>query len=334
MDKYNYVIFGPIWDFYAFAFNDVIKLPNVKYITPYIPLKPLRWLNNIHMSSKINSVIRLPFKKIWNSYYCREIHNNNKPFCFIILLDWFAKDTGFVEYLRDRYPLSKIVFFFGDLLGSRKMQFSGKDLDIDHMKSISDMMITYDIDESRKYGIHYHHIPYSYNSVAGLTLNRYVSDIYFLGKAKNRLQDVYDAFYKLKEHGLRLKFILAEVPIGYRINEPEIIYLDSKPLSYLENLRYVVNSKCLLEIIQHNSSGYTSRTLEAIMYEKKIITNNTTLGRAPFYNPDYISIINTIDSIDTKFLKSIKENNNTGVDYNYKNELSPVEFLKYIEKNL
>lgn len=44
-------------------------------------------------------------------------------------------------------------------------------------------------------------------------------------------------------------------------------------------------ARCLLEITQANQSGLTVRCLEALFFDKKLITNNTSVRKLPFYNP-------------------------------------------------
>lgn len=141
-----------------------------------------------------------------------------------------------------------------------------------------------------------------------------------------------DAFYTLKNWGLKLNFILAHVPETERVNENGITYINGRSITYRENLVNVRNTKCLLEVIQKESKGYTLRTLEAIAYGKRLISNNDSLLTAPFYNPDFIEMVSSFKDISSSFIERIKNVNE--VDYNYISELSPIKLLEFIEKKI
>lgn len=57
---------------------------------------------------------------------------------------------------------------------------------------------------------------------------------------------------------------------------------------YLQNLR---ESKAILEIVPENVVGLTIRTMEALFFNKKLITNNKDIKNYDFYNPNNIFII-------------------------------------------
>ena len=101
-----------------------------------------------------------------------------------------------------------------------------------------------------------------------------------------------------------------------------INYIDKMP--YIENLQRIKATKCLLEIMQKGGHGYTLRTCEAIMYDKKMLTNNPEVTKAPFYSSQAISVFNSAKDIDLDFVKTAKDFN-----YNYKEKLSPVHMLEY-----
>ena len=88
---YNYVIFGTDWDLYKIAYSDLNKVNNVKYIpTPYEFRNHIfKLLYRLHCSPRINKIINLPFKSIWNSGYFRNDFKNNKPICFIFFSNWY-----------------------------------------------------------------------------------------------------------------------------------------------------------------------------------------------------------------------------------------------------
>lgn len=70
--------------------------------------------------------------------------------------------------------------------------------------------------------------------------------------------------------------------------------LDKKKdiVSYFEYINYECNSRCFIDIVQSNQSGLTLRPLEATIYKRKLITNNSFIKDSPIFNPNNILIFN------------------------------------------
>lgn len=329
----NFLILGSEWDFYEAAYKDVKSLTNTQYIGKPFKNSLFNKLFKIYIHPKINSVVSLPFKNLWNNIIIKTKFKKNKfkdsdNLCFVIFYDWFILNIFTIEYIRKHYSHAKIVVVFNDLIKMKSMRYSRKPLDIDYLKSITDFILTFDFKEAEEYGLTYHPIPYSPPKLNNVKINPEY-DVYFLGQAKNRLDEILSTYHRLIECGAKVNFILANVPDNQQVHLPGITYVNGFAVSYEENLRHIKNSRCLLEIMQKNGSGYTSRTLEAIAYDKKLITNNKYILDAPFYNSEYISVFDNPTNIDLSFIKNLKSDEK--VDYNYKENLSPIKLLEFIE---
>ena len=68
-------------------------------------------------------------------------------------------------------------------------------------------------------------------------------------------------------------------------------YYSKEWVSYPEYLKRARQSMCMLEILQNGQSGMTVRTLEALFFNKKLITDNKSALGFPFYHPDNIYIL-------------------------------------------
>lgn len=330
--KYNFVILGSAWKLYEIAYKDAIILPNVSYHTVISSNLVLKNIIGLHHNQTINSIINLPLKNIWNKFLLRNKFPNDMHLCFIVFYDWLCSNIGIIESIKRVYGDAKIVIIFNDLIKVKKLRYTNVPLDIDIIKSQVNLILTFDFKEASNYGLTYYPIPYSKPEFLKDSISKKSYDIYFLGQAKNRLIEIMEVFDYLKKFNLRLKFILANVPFKQQISDPEITYVNGIGIDYIKNLEYIKKSKCLLEIMQQNGSGYTSRTLEAIAYGKRLISNNNFLKIAPFYNPEFISVTNSFNDISTKFISLIKKGSK--VDYNYIDELSPIKLLEFIESKL
>lgn len=321
---YNYVIFGASEDLYRISYKDINDLTNAYYLYKHIDSdsRLLTDLYRLHTTSRINKIINLPMQKLWNSVIFRHTFPENKPICFIFFggKDKIIKN-GLVEYLKDKYPNSKFVYFYQDLV-SRPREFS-----ISEIESKFDLLLSFDQEDAKKYGLLYYPLVYSPCDVPEDKSIK-ESDIYFIGKAKNRLGDIVSAYEKLRSANLRCDFHITGVAPNDQKYADEIDYCVQMP--YIENLKRIKATKCLLEIMQLGGHGYTLRTCEAIMYDKKMITNNPEIEKAPFYSPECIQPFRNVQEIDTDFIL----HEPLSVDYNYKEKLSPVHLLEFIDREL
>ena len=112
------------------------------------------------------------------------------------------------------------------------------------------------------------------------------SDCFFCGLAKNRIHELQALKELLETNALTCNFIIPETA--------------KEGISYAEYLKQLSLSRCVIDINQSNQTGLTRRPLEALFYNKKLITNNADIRRHNFYNPKNIFIFG-IDS--TEFLK-------------------------------
>lgn len=320
--KYNYVILGSCEDYYKIAYAQLDNFPGVKCVMDYIDSSS-RILKNIfrlHNSIKLNNIIQLPFRCIWYPYIFKDEFKDNKPLCIIL----FARNSLFsfkyIRYLRSNFKECKIVVFWQDLVKTDIRH------DIIKINDKVDLAFTFDQSDAKKYGMIYHPSVYSpYDCDESISLPQ--SDVFFLGKAKDRLDVIIKSFEKFRDNGLKCDFFITGVNSNDRIYNDEINYCDRLP--YLENIRHVKATKCILEIMQGDASGYTFRMSEAIMYDKRIITNNREIVNSDFFDPRFIQQFKEPENIDVAFVKS-----NDAVFYPQKENILPSKFLEIIDKML
>ena len=325
--KSNFVILGSDWDLYKYSYADVMNLPNVIYTTPKNIFGKLYLLFKIHFSIKINSICRLPFKHQWRKLFNGFEFNNAKPICFLFFANWNQLDDELllVNYFKEKYKGCKCVLFFQDIFSTQKKLYSRQPYDVDELKRKYDIIISYDRVDSVKYGFLYHPTVLSYTQI---DCNDIIPcDVFFIGKAKDRLKVVTDVFKKLKDLGCVCRFILLDVPEDQQVYKDEIIYTNEF-ITYYENLKYMCASKCLLEVLQTGAVGFSFRTLEAVLYGKKILSNNKTMSDLPFYTSNNVFLFDTIDDITSDMVKLIKDGNR--VCYDFKERYSPKSLLTFI----
>lgn len=322
MQQYNYVIFQTPSEYYRISYSDLNNRDDVIYIDQFLPTKSkiVNILYRFHHSKKVNSVLILPAKHIWYSYYFNNSFANNLPLCFIFNARWmqYSYLHEYVLYLKNLYN-AKFVCFYQDLVDTHPGAEPHK------IFNLFDLILSYDKGDAEKYGLMYHPTVYS-NYKVDNDKNIPESDVYFIGLAKDRLDLILDVFHQLKEEGIVCDFYLSGVSSSQQIEEDGLNYIDK--MSYIENLKHVVRTKCILEIVQRKAKGSTVRTWEAIMYDKKLLTNNLSIVNDYYYDSNYIRLLND-KFIDVAFLKQ-----NNSYFNPYKNQISPNNLLDFITQQL
>lgn len=312
------------------SYSDLFNNEWVEYVSNFRSYIRFKCFHRLHTSREINKIFNIPLKRIWNSRYCKAKFNSDKPICFIFFSNWvsFNEEIHLTDYLRRHYPNCRLVWFLQDMFDKQRKLYSGDKLDYDIVCKQFDLIISFDKSDCEKYGFIYH--PLVFSTYHGEIKEMPQTDIYFLAKAKDRLPEILATYEVLRESGLLIDFYLTGVKEEDQKYKDEIHYIQSIP--YEENIQHILHTKCLLEIMQRGSTGYTQRGVEAVCFGKKLLTNNTRINEEPFYRKEYISMFDAPENIDRCFLSEIPIIEN--IDYQYKHKMSPVELLEFIETRI
>jgi hypothetical protein len=108
-------------------------------------------------------------------------------------------------------------------------------------------------------------------------------DVFFCGLSKGRNSFLFTIQNRVEKMQL--------VPYFHIVDEQLPIEEQKPRLSYQENLEYISSCKAVLDILQEGQDGMTLRVMEALFFQKKLITNQLSLVKADFYHPNNIFII-------------------------------------------
>lgn len=296
--------------------DDVNVLPVQLHKFPRI----VRWLNAFHHSRRINKVLKLPLKKLWYPlYYDLSFIPSDKDLCFIFLNVF---PLGYMDYLRKRFPRAKFVKIHRDLISKFHVWYPEYTEEV--LDRYFDLRLTYNPSDAAEYGIG-EFSQYESKLSTLICKPSLAHDVFFVGKAKDRLSFLLEAYDRLESLGQDCFFYLTEVAPEKRSQRKGIYYADQQ-MPFLEALNYVFNSKCLLDISQHGSSGLTLRCLEAIMYDKRLITNVRSIEKNKYYDASNMLIIDRADEINEEFFFR-----HTEVSYGYEGDFSPLRLIEQIE---
>lgn len=215
------------------------------------------------IARKLHLIKSIPHYYSWNSW-----KKNIKKYDYWILFNDTDQINEIAAFIKNKNPNAKILFYCWD---------------IHHIITDStnaDATAYFDKILAEKYNSFYLHQFYNNN-----ILYQKLPEIYsyfWIGREKKERES------ELK----KIKNYLSDISNGYwntlTSAKPDMDYAE-------EYLKLLQQSKIIVEVTQNSQEGLTLRTMESIFYEKKLITNNTSILKYNFYKPENIFIIG-IDS--------------------------------------
>lgn len=330
-NRYNLVVMGYDWDVYKYAFHDFAINKKITYIEKFPTTGITESVRRLCYNPRLNKNLPIPLKSIWTRSFQNSIKGTLN--CFLIMENWMRLEsaTHLLPYLRSHYPDSKIVFFAQDLVDRVRDLYTDKPIDVDYVKKYTDLFITYDRIDAEKYDLKYHQTVFSPITVETDEDVPY-TDLFFLGRDKGRLGLLVDMCRQFTKQGLKCCFFLLDVPAERQIQCQGIHYINH-PMPYKKNLQYVSRAKCIVELLQPNARSATFRMWEAIVFNKKLLTNNPEAATSPFYHPAYVSVFKNWEDIDFTFVQQ-GERSPFGLENPFKNAIRPDTILTFIEQQL
>ena len=186
-----------------------------------------------------------------------------------------------------------------------------------------DAVYTFDPSDAGEYGLNYTNQLYSVISPVK-KVDGQVSDLYYIGHLKGRELFLSELISKGKDQDASLNIqLLGKSEEGRQVEGAEYL---KKRVPYEEVVNRLNYSKCILDITQEGQTGITLRYYEAVVYNKKLLTNNKSIVSLPFYDSRYMKIYQGAGEIDWDWVK-----NDDMPDYNYNGEFSPINLIRRVE---
>ena len=222
--------------------------------------------------------LKLPYVKIW---FDNKIRNQEGV---IIVLDAMIHEKIF-RHLRENNPKARLILYYANKIAKKT----------NYIKQAQDFgweVWTFNQVDADNYQLKLNH--------------GFFSPIYF-SRFKSELPDIYDIAFIGRDKG-RMDYIqnLKEHPALKGLNWYLYFVADSfykrymntnynKYISYEKMLKIHARSAAILDIQVEGSKGFILRTIEALYFKKKIITNNSLIAQADFYHPNNIFILDVDD---------------------------------------
>lgn len=143
----------------------------------------------------------------------------------------------------------------------------------------------YDNGDCIKYGLKFNTI--MYDSTLVMKKEEITSDTLFLGFMKDRKEKMLKLYTALKDIDLNPRFVI----VGTEENKDLPFEFSKSYIGYYDYLKMLNKSRAILDIAQTGQIGYSMRVMEAIFFNKKLITTNSDVRNSFFYDPNKILII-------------------------------------------
>lgn len=185
-----------------------------------------------------------------------------------------------------------------------------------------DRVLTFDPRDAERYGWEYVYTLYSQFPVERVAQT---SDLFYIGGVKDRLPACLELLKQAEQRGADFCLKLLGTNAKQQEQLPATAVL-TKPLPYPETLSWLLGTNCILDMTQPGQAGITLRYYEAVVYNKKLLTNNPNIVHLPGYDPEKMRVYDDITQLDWDW---ICEKNTTSRPYD--GQFSPLHLLSRLE---
>lgn len=306
---------------YTQMFADLWDMDGVEQIPRISIPKFIRLLYKAHFSTKVNSIIELPFKNVWERFYVLGKYDFKPDENYIVvILNGALKNHFSMDYLKkikSKHSNIKYALIFFDVY-KQDDYHNGMDF------NLFDKILSFDKQDCLKYGFTYIPQGQVFSMPKNLSLSKdKQTELFFVGMGAGRYDILNETARKL-EGKVDYKIHVVGTPKDKQVSGTHIIY--NEAVSYEDEMEFVYNTNTVLDVAKEGQSGITLRVCEALLFNKKILTNNETIRQMPFYNPLYIYIYKEAKDIDISFIKDKREVN-YGLDKDYFSPKRVIELL-------
>jgi len=279
---------------------------------------------------KINKIFPLPFKSFWEKRYTTStIKLDNKTDNYVILLAgaYFVESWSQTFLWKRLYSYRqkhqcKIFLYLVDPVE--------KFPKVKYWFKFFDKICTYSSGDAQAFGFNYIPLPcvnllQSEELKSSLLKSKDNYDIYLRAEDNGRGKIIKEVYEYLHSNNVNCNIIVNS-------NEKEIqspgYKITNERIPYYQMVAEELNANVILEIVlPNNGSSGTLRKREAVIYGKKLLTNDPYYNSDRFYKTGNIRYFNTVNDIDIEWIKEREP-----VNYNYNDDYSVENFCKALNQ--
>ena len=187
-----------------------------------------------------------------------------------------------------------------------------------------DKVFSVDPRDAEQYGLVLCNTPYSRVVLTESTETD--TQLYFCGAEARRMTYLHPIWEEARKRGVHIEYDLKSSDRFKALFEkdPNVRFIDHLP--YSEVLCRTLQSSCILDITQKNQTALTIRPYEAVVYNRKLLTNNRSILNFKYFDSRFMQFFHEVEDIDWDWLCE-----KTIVDYGYKGDFSPLKLLEQLE---
>lgn len=234
------------------------------------------------------------------------------------LLHYYS--AAYFKRLRKKHPTIKYILYIIDPMPDGLWQ------EVQDVLPVFDEVLTMHPYNCRKYGFRY--LPYAYARPAETERIADIPDtqLFYCGVLDEHRVEIMEKIVKQCEtHGISFDFWLKP----YENNPIRSSHVHYALIPYEENVQRLQRAACILEVMHKGYVGITQRYLEAVIYNKRLISNNREITELPYYDPRYMQYFENVEDIDWEWLHGDVE-----VDYHYQDDFSVRAWKENLQRRL
>jgi hypothetical protein len=315
---YKYFVFGGMSSYLKAISADYHNNPEV-YVYNENENRFKRLLLRAHYSYRLNKIVRLPFKQLWYKTIMPAKHKINPRRKIFIFSEssQLSYSAALLKKTKKLYPDSILCFTFANPPNETNLSR------LSYVRPFFNYVITFSQSFAKDDWVFYGNGRYSKNDIPKNNLPN--TDIFFIGKNKGRLPLLLDIYDRMSELGLTCDFYITDVDTSELLPREGIVY--NKYLDYLDVLKHIDKTKCVLEVLEGSYSYESLRTFEALTYGKRLITTNLAIEKSPYYMATNMHPISNASEIQKEWFSLPIEPYNIDIS-----SFSPLRFLEFIKK--
>ena len=277
----KYIVIGNGQGWCSYGWKSIENDENIVFYDDVIDISASEPINTVcrkHFSFNRKYIKALPFKWIWYRPMLNALKIDNQTEYVFIFYDWggLAKDMCFMKFLRKNIKHLKLVYMFTNII---KISGAVRYGTLNMLPHYFDKIFAFDRVDSNKY--HFDFTPLIYSKSPTYKENEKTIDVFYIGNAKDRLDDLHSIYQKCVASNLSCLFYINGVPRQSQLY-PNIHY--NERLTYEEVLKFISHAKCMVDAIQSGSTAMTIKVCESVLYDKKLITTNENIVKESYYD--------------------------------------------------
>ena len=216
---------------------------------------------------------------------------------YVILFESPEAMSGeYAKYIKERYKIPCCLIMLNPL--SKRLEE-----DLLRVSNYYDHIITCNQEDAlKRAGWSYY--PSCYSADIRFNSVRPINDLCLICEDKGRGKRAIEIYNKAVKYGVSCDFVIVNPSRETRKTAPSGIELRGKPMPYEECIARTLKSNCLLELVLDNKEYATLRTMEAVVYGRKLLTTNSAIRKCAYFDKDNMRTIHQNNDVDCDFIKS------------------------------